>query len=223
MAKGDTKTEQLLDILGNGGSGDEFRGCCNTKTQGYILDAIDRINNISPSGGSGVRVLTTDDYNYPAGSPNSVGLWLLEDGLYSIDDGVDVQIATTSPRYLEQTLFAVNDSAGIKEITVLNSTPDIKSATYIVNGADGTLFESGYVLRNTMVIDDLNSSYTDSPLSSNQGKILGDRIKGSLTSAPTTSTKGVVGSLLATVESGTGHLYICTNVSGNTYTWQQLV
>lgn len=47
MANGDTKTEALLNILGNGGTGDEYRGCCNTKTQQYILDAIDRINDIS--------------------------------------------------------------------------------------------------------------------------------------------------------------------------------
>ena len=52
MASGDTKTEAMLNVLGNGGSGDEFRGCCNTKTQQYILDAIDRINAIQPGGSS---------------------------------------------------------------------------------------------------------------------------------------------------------------------------
>lgn len=52
---------------------------------------------------------------------------------------------------------------------------------------------------------------------------LDSRVIGSLTSAPTTSTVGVVGSLLATVESGTGHLYICTDDTGGTYTWQTLV
>lgn len=52
MASGDTKTEAMLNVLGNGGSGDEFRGCCNTKTQQYILDAIDRINEIQPGGSS---------------------------------------------------------------------------------------------------------------------------------------------------------------------------
>lgn len=46
MASGDTKTEAMLNVLGNGGSGDEFRGCCNTKTQQYILDAIDRVQNV---------------------------------------------------------------------------------------------------------------------------------------------------------------------------------
>jgi len=52
MANGDTKTEAMLNVLGNGGTGDEFRGCCNTKTQSYILDAIDRINAIQPGGTS---------------------------------------------------------------------------------------------------------------------------------------------------------------------------
>lgn len=56
MASGDTKTEALLNILGNGGTGDEYRGSGNTKTQNYILDAIDRINAIEPgSGGSSVE------------------------------------------------------------------------------------------------------------------------------------------------------------------------
>ena len=46
MASGDTKTEAMLNVLGNGGTGDEFRGCCNTKTQQYILDAIDRVQSV---------------------------------------------------------------------------------------------------------------------------------------------------------------------------------
>ena len=46
MAKNDTKTEQMLDVLGNGGSAAQFRGCCNTKTQSYILDAIDRVQHL---------------------------------------------------------------------------------------------------------------------------------------------------------------------------------
>lgn len=46
MANGDTKTEAMLNVLGNGGTGDEFRGCCNTKTQQYILDAIDRVQGV---------------------------------------------------------------------------------------------------------------------------------------------------------------------------------
>lgn len=43
------------------------------------------------------------------------------------------------------------------------------------------------------------------------------------TVTPTTSTVGVVGALYTVVEDGTGHLYICTDISSGTYTWQQLV
>lgn len=60
MASGDTKTEAMLNVLGNGGSGDEFRGCCNTKTQSYILDAIDRINSLTPGGGDDFTGATAD-------------------------------------------------------------------------------------------------------------------------------------------------------------------
>lgn len=65
MASGDTKTEAMLNVLGNGGSGDEFRGCCNTKTQSYILDAIDRINAIQPGG--------TSDFNDLSNRPQLNG------------------------------------------------------------------------------------------------------------------------------------------------------
>ena len=44
MAKGDTKTENLLDILANGTREDiPAADCCNTKTQNYILGAINRM------------------------------------------------------------------------------------------------------------------------------------------------------------------------------------
>lgn len=46
MGSGDTKTEQMVYVLGNGGNGNQFRGCCNTKEQAYLLDAIDRMNEL---------------------------------------------------------------------------------------------------------------------------------------------------------------------------------
>lgn len=54
MAKNDTKTENLLDILGNGGDASEYANRkANTKTQNYILDAIERIEEIEGGGGGG--------------------------------------------------------------------------------------------------------------------------------------------------------------------------
>lgn len=49
------------------------------------------------------------------------------------------------------------------------------------------------------------------------------RVVSSGIAAPTTATIGSVGALYAYVESGTGHLAICTDDTGGTYTWQTLV
>lgn len=43
------------------------------------------------------------------------------------------------------------------------------------------------------------------------------------TTAPTSSTKGSVGSLYSWVSGGQGHIAICTAVSGSSYTWQTLI
>lgn len=44
MASGDTKTEHLLDVLANGSRADiPTDNCCNTKTQNYILGAVNRM------------------------------------------------------------------------------------------------------------------------------------------------------------------------------------
>lgn len=55
MASGDTKTEALLNILGHGGNVDGITGSGNTKTQDYLVDAIERLQRIEDeiSGGGG--------------------------------------------------------------------------------------------------------------------------------------------------------------------------
>lgn len=47
MPAADTKTEQLIYALGHrGASTAAASGCCNTKTQSYLLDAIARVNQL---------------------------------------------------------------------------------------------------------------------------------------------------------------------------------
>lgn len=43
MAKGDTKTQQYLDVAANGTRADVQHGCCETRTQSLIMDVADRI------------------------------------------------------------------------------------------------------------------------------------------------------------------------------------
>lgn len=85
MANGDTKTEALLNILGNGGDASEYRGCCNTKTQQYILDAIDRIESIGGATDFVGTDGTTDGEHglVPAPTTEDVNKYLKSDGTWA--------------------------------------------------------------------------------------------------------------------------------------------
>lgn len=109
MANGDTKTEAMLNVLGNGGSGDEFRGCCNTKTQSYILDAIDRINAIQPGGG--------DDFT---------GATATTDGVHGL---VPAPVAGDQDKFLKADGTWANVGGGGPTVvqTTGNSTTDVMS------------------------------------------------------------------------------------------------
>lgn len=139
MANGDTKTEAMLNVLGNGGSGDEFRGCCNTKTQQYILDAIDRINNLDPGGGgSGFTLLSDADANWtdPDSGDEMIALWLLPTGTYRFSpdatvmaalgldtDGESTWVNTTIEKASEPIFIISNEDIGqsMASITILAS------------------------------------------------------------------------------------------------------
>lgn len=202
----------------------------------YICTAVDAASTPAvytwsriDAGGKAIKTLTTANYNYPANNPDTVGLWLLSDGLYDIAPSTSVMIAGSEVRNPEQTLFAVYEpsGSGVAIITALNASPDDKSATYVVSKSDGTLYESGFILRDTMVADSLTSTSAISPLSAKQGKILNEKIEGRIKTnagAPTTSTVGTVGQLLA--DTTNGELYQCTAVDTTStpavYTWEEV-
>ena len=82
------------------------------------------------------------------------------------------------------------------------------------------------VLLGNDIVNNLSSTSSKRVLSAYQGKILNDKIdKNSINgaTAPTTSTVGSVGTLYSCVNSGTPELYMCTAVSGSTYTWTKIV
>ena len=122
MNSGDTKTEAMLNVLGNGGSGDQFRGCCNTKTQSYILDAIDRINNLDPGGGgSDFKKLTDADKNYTLEGEDYIAVWLLEPGKYTLAD--DATVAQVN-----NTIDAINTALSINIPHIGASSQELKWA-----------------------------------------------------------------------------------------------
>lgn len=160
-------------------------------------------NNTISLVGNSITVLTPDDNNFPVNNPAYVALWLLDDGIYNIAPGTTVFISEYEARNQEQVLFAVNELSGIAMITVLNGSPDEKMATYIVDKTTGTAYESGWVLRNTMVTNSLTSTNTTSPLAAYQGKVLNERI-GDLSTLQTTAKTSAVAAINELVGSGSG-------------------
>lgn len=195
-----------------------------------------------------VKNLSADDYDYPEYNPVGVALWRLPDGIYHNPRLVGVYTNTVSSFTTSSYFIKVSGSNNATQIYAFDGGGGT-IRMYWVNPTTGECQDINKIfLQSTDCVDWLNSTTTNRPLSANQGKVLNERIGDlstltttaktsavaainelgsrvicSLTSAPTTSTAGSVGSLLATVESGTGHLYICTDDTGGTYTWQTLV
>lgn len=179
MASGDTKTEALLNILGNGGSGDEYKGCCNTKTQQYILDAIDRINNLSPGGGA-IKTLTDADAKGEYDGEKYVELWTLPSGIYVKDANTDFTVAYALEES-EPLIMVTMDLPAI--FLVYNSDNYVASITqtadaiaYVATDGSGNMIEPLVSFGNVFSGTDGDNSGTaglvPAPASTDLGKFL---------------------------------------------------
>lgn len=125
MASGDTKTEALLNILGNGGTGDEYRGCGNTKTQNYILDAIDRINALDPSGGgSAIKTLSSSDVTgKDEEDVDIIELWKLPTGVYAYKANEDYYTVANKGYDPDTSEYYINYTFDKDCLIVVSATP----------------------------------------------------------------------------------------------------
>lgn len=152
------------------------------------------------------RVLTTADYNYNSSTgtttnPNCVALWLLDPGLYTVDSSsvMTVRTASEAANYKPGVcLVTETHSNGNKSLFCFADNGTTRVTVFAVNATSGSLqYEATNALQ----------SYVDNRIKTNAG-------------APTTSTVGTVGQLLE--DTTNGDLYICTAVSGSTYTWEEV-
>lgn len=96
----------------------------------------------SSAGGGGVTELTTADYNYPAGNPTSVALWLLENGVYYIKDA-SVSARVSTGTVADRGTYIVADySASVRQITAFNSAGVIYGAYKVTNVGGQENFDS---------------------------------------------------------------------------------
>lgn len=179
---------------------------------------------------AGIRTLTSADYNYPANNPDKVCLGLLQPGYYIVKAGTKFYPTATNFSSTRENDFLVEVStvsATYKDVIYTDTTGYLILYRVNNNGVDNTSSMTQNpglysILTGKTVIDNLTSTYTASPLSANQGKVLNDKIEGRVKTnagAPTTSTVGTVGQLLE--DTTNGDLYICTDAT-NPYVWEEV-
>ena len=189
--------------------------------------------------GGGITTLTSADYNWPAtGTKTGLAHWLLEPGIYKIDNS---QGSSDFTVYLDSTTTG-KVNAGTESIMVVSSYTAYNNKEHSVMEAamtsggypgiweadtrkDDPSLESniGRVLKSSYIVDNLTSTATNLPLSAKQGKVLNDKITGAIKTnagAPTTSTVGTKGQLLE--DTTNGKLYICTNAA-SPYAWKEII
>ena len=178
----------------------------NTLTAGDNI-TIDANNVISAA--AGITKLTTADYNMPANNPQYVATWLLEPGLYVVDEtGTQVGCSTsTHGSRSKGVVFLVAKNSG-SAFTVTYGQA-IGSPIIDVTNLSGAPY-SGYQSVNVLIPNDiqdtLTSTSTNLPLSAKQGKVLNDKI-GDLTTLQTTAKTNLVAAINELVESGASVSY----------------
>lgn len=203
-------------------------------------------------GDGGIKTLTTADYNYhkTGDTHDSIALWLLPNGFYTFEEGVKYWIRYSSNNAYQkegshkQHFIVSRSEAGTGDVEIFffdnggtrgnsGDRSNYGSCTQLTSTGAYSQLEVTYqdspsaIMYVAHIVDALNNTSATRPLSANQGKILNDKIDAAVvnggTSVPSTSTKGSVGTLYSCVNSGTPELYMCTAVSGSTYTWSKIV
>ena len=189
-------------------------------------------NVISASGGGGAagqpKVLTSDDNNWNSTNNsttpplNCVALWLLPSGYYTTTGGnATVRPYRTTYNNSHTASYLITNNSTVAEIVEFNSTSSLDGTpirvyrTTVSNGNPAETNPYTEVLTKLMVKDS-HGGDTNLPISQAAATHMGNILS---TSAPTTSTFGVLGQLMT--DTTNMHTYQLTAISGSTYTWTQ--
>lgn len=137
----------------------------------------------------GITELTTADYNWPTNNPTSVALWLLEPGVYTWNNGVNVQLNT--------------DNRAKKGISIVSSPENDKVSILNIPAKDEVMWFSTVTQSNGQqtrqfsiegAVDYLTDTSGTAPLAANQGRVLKSQI-GNLANLTTTDKNNLVAAI----------------------------
>lgn len=146
----------------------------NTETYGMTQEQMQALGNVIKGNVGKAKVLTTDDYNYPADNPTSVAAWLLPDGFYYVSGGVSVlQQRSTSYAIGPGDIFCKTSNENFVTYIMQSPNGNPQFSQVTVGGSNTGTNNRGLVTR---IEDVLNSISSDRALSANQGRVLNDKI-----------------------------------------------
>lgn len=168
-----------------------------------------------------VKVLTTDDYNWPVDNPTGIAPWLLDEGWYTGEDGVRLFLSQTGSSYITlykgKTFYiGVGTGPGGEQYYRTKYIYRIGEHGLAI---DGGAYRSVYAWITWFANDGSGTQTMHFPSLAD----LSERVV-QKAGAPTTGSEGVLGQLWE--DSSNGELYqlksIDTSVTPNTYTWEQV-
>lgn len=200
-------------------------------TAGSGIDITDDIISATGGSSSGVKFLTSADYNYPTDNPTSVNPGMLNPGIYFVaDETVNVFNGANSLTSRHHLVFVISASDGVtgqNEMMVINDTTvaadsDYKINFYYTNTSTGATVRRKGLLDETYIADNLTTNSAAKVLSAKQGRALNLKIISPIETAgvPTTSTIGVQGQI--DIDTTNGDAYVCVSTTGGTYTWKKI-
>lgn len=196
-----------------------LQGQINTKADKSTTYTKTETDNLVNGAIGEVKVLTTEDYNWPADNPTGIAPWLLDLGWYTAEDDVKIffnpTLSTTTNWHYGQS-FYIGKGTGPGGTQYQMAKYMYRIGTYGVHPTEGYgayTWITWFAKDNSGIQMAMFPSFAD--LSARVTRKAG---------APTTSTEGVLGQLWE--DSTGGDLYqlksIDTSVTPNVYTWGQV-
>lgn len=170
---------------------------------GMTLEQMQALGGVISGNIGKAKELTSADYNYPTDSPNSIALWLLDDGVYTKPSNVATKITTTTSIASNQTMTFIigkNDTAKTM-LRLSNDSGNANNLTYYWIDNNGAVYFDKNIISD--VVNNLTSTSTSIPLSANQGKVLNEKI-GDLPALNTTTKISVVAAINEVLASASG-------------------
>lgn len=175
------------------------------------------------------KTLTAADVNFPVNNPSAVSLWRLPTGVYtSGSSSITMTMEDYTGGYYNSAYKLTPGKYAVVIHSSVNDSVDVYIHSHNEGVASGTVLSStgsssNKVIGPSKLAYDLNTTNEYAALAADQGKFLNQKIEERImtgSGAPTTSTVGTVGKIYE--DTTNGKLYICTTVSGSTYTWEEV-